>query len=254
MKKLFYLMLATIMLSSCATGMYLPGKSHLGLNTNVVLSQANYRIVRNLEVTVEINNSNLKRVDVEKSAYAELLRQANLTGSQALANVVVEEVRRENMNLFGFIKHKQYVSAYASIIEFLDDSGNPIPSVTKYTQPIEQPTKRPTAQLPQQTSNKPHIIAEYQDVLLIHKQINNAQMSVTDERFQIRKYYNKLFSEIRSGHISCADLDIFKIQYIVKQCVDRKIDNEDISTLMQKLKNAESTEEYQAIFIQEYDS
>lgn len=247
-------MLATIMLSSCATGMYLPGKSHLGLNTNVVLSQANYRIVRNLEVTVEINNSNLKRVDVEKSAYAELLRQANLTGSQALANVVVEEVRRENMNLFGFIKHKQYVSAYASIIEFLDDSGNPIPSVTKYTQPIEQPTKRPTAQLPQQTSNKPHIIAEYQDVLLIHKQINNAQMSVTDERFQIRKYYNKLFSEIRSGYISCADLDMFKIQYIVKQCVDRKIDNEDISTLMQKLKNAESTEEYQAIFIQEYDS
>lgn len=263
-------MLATIMLSSCATGMYLPGKSHLGLNTNVVLSQANYRIVRNLEVTVEINNSNLKRVDVEKSAYAELLRQANLTGSQALANVVVEEVRRENMNLFGFIKHKQYVSAYASIIEFLDDSGNPIPSVTKYAQPTEepieqpteepieqpteQPTKRPTAQLPQQTSNKPHIIAEYQDVLLIHKQINNAQMSITDERFQICKYYNKLFSEIRSGYISCADLDMFKIQYIVKQCVDRKIDNEDISTLMQKLKNAESTEEYQAIFIQEYDS
>ena len=79
-------------------------------------------------------------------------------------------------------------------------------------------------------------------------------MSVTDERFQIRKYYNKLFSEIRSGHISCADLDMFKIQYIVKQCVERTIDNEDISTLMQKLKNAESTEEYQAIFIQEYDS
>ena len=262
MKKLLYLMLATIMLSSCATGMYLPGKSHLDLNTNVVLSQANYRIVRNLEVTVEINNSNLKRVDVEKSAYAELLRQANLTGSQALANVVVEEVRRENGNfwtfLTGIVKYKQYVSAYASIIEFLDDSGNPIPSVTKYAQPteepIEQPTKRPTAQLPQQTSNKPHIIAEYQDVLLIHKQINNAQMSVTDERFQIRKYYNKLFSEIRSGRISCTDLDMFKIQYTVKQCVDRKIDNEDISTLMQKLKNAESTEEYQAIFIQEYDS
>ena len=246
-------MLATIMLSSCATGMYLPGKSHLGLNTNVVLSQANYRIVRNLEVTVEINNSNLKRVDVEKSAYAELLRQANLTGSQALANVVVEEVRRENMNLFGFIKHKQYVSAYASIIEFLDDSGNPIPSVTKYTQPIEQPTKRPTAQLPQQTSNKPHIIAEYQDVLLIHKQINNAQMSVTDERFQIRKYYNKLFSEIRSGRISCTDLDMFKIQYTVKQYIGTEIHNEGISALMHKLKDAKNTEEYQAIFIQEYD-
>lgn len=253
MKQLFYLMLATIMLSSCATGMYLPGKSHLGLNTNVVLSQANYRIVRNLEVTVEINNSNLKRVDVEKSAYAELLRQANLTGSQALANVVVEEVRRENMNLFGFIKHKQYVSAYASIIEFLDDSGNPIPSVTKYTQPIEQPTKRPTAQLPQQTSNKPHIIAEYQDVLLIHKQINNAQMSVTDERFQIRKYYNKLFSEIRSGRISCTDLDMFKIQYTVKQYIGTEIHNEGISALMHKLKDAKNTEEYQAIFIQEYD-
>lgn len=282
MKKLFYLMLATIMLSSCATGMYLPGKSHLGLNTNVVLSQANYRIVRNLEVTVEINNSNLKRVDVEKSAYAELLRQANLTGSQALANVVVEEVRRENGDfwtfLTGIVKYKQYVSAYASIIEFLDDSGNPIPSVTKYAQPteepieqpteepIEQPTEEPTEQpteepteqqpikeQPQQTSST-HQIAEYQDVPLIHKQINNAQMSVTDERFQIRKYYNKLFSEIRSGRISCTDLDMFKIQYTVKQYIGTEIHNEGISALMHKLKDAKNTEEYQAIFIQEYDS
>lgn len=88
-----------------------------------------------------MNNTDLKRVDVEKSAYAELLRRANLTGSQALANVVIEEMRRENMNLFGFYKHKQYVSAHASVIEFLDATGNPLPSVSIYASPETKATE-----------------------------------------------------------------------------------------------------------------
>ncbi len=131
MKKVFWGIFITLVLSSCASGIYNPGQSHYVFNTNVLLSQANFRIVRNIDITVEINNSNLKRVDVEKSAYAELLRQANLTGSQALANIVVEEVRRENVSLFSlfrFTHYKQYVSAHASVIEFLDANGQPIMS------------------------------------------------------------------------------------------------------------------------------
>lgn len=129
MKKILMLVASTLMLASCATGVYFPGNSNFGLTTNVVLSQANYRIVRNLDVTIEINNTNLKRRDVEKSAYAELLRQANLTGSQALSNVIVEEVRRIKMNMVGFHKYQQYVSAHATVIEFLQEDGTPVKSI-----------------------------------------------------------------------------------------------------------------------------
>lgn len=133
-------MLLTLFVCSCSMGTYVPRNvNNFGVQTNVVLDRANYRIVSNVEVVIDINNDNLKRVDVEKSAYAALLRRANLTGSQALINVVVEEVRRESMNifrvLFSGIPHVvQHVAARATIIEFLDDSGNPIPSLPNQNQ------------------------------------------------------------------------------------------------------------------------
>lgn len=128
MKKVFYFMLVVVLASSCATGYYAPHNiNQFGTQTQVVLSEANFRIVRHLEVVIDINNSNLKRADVEKSAYAELIRRANLTGSQALINVFIEEVRREK-NSWGFVIIKQHVAARGTIIEFLDKNGNPIQS------------------------------------------------------------------------------------------------------------------------------
>lgn len=135
MKKIFYLMLVVVFASSCATGYYAPHNvNQFGTQTQVVLSEANFRIVRHLEVVIDINNTDLKRADVEKSAYAELVRRANLTGSQALINVVIEEVRRESSNIFrilfsGVRKVTQHVAARGTIIEFLDKNGNPIQSV-----------------------------------------------------------------------------------------------------------------------------
>lgn len=246
MKKIFYLMLATLMLSSCATGLYLPGKSNFGMNTNVVLSQANYRIVRNLDITVEINNTNLKRVDVEKSAYAELLRQANLTGSQALANVVVEEVRRESTNLFGFTKHVQFVSAHASIIEFLDATGNPTSSVSTYTQP--QPAKQVT-KVEKEEPTAPVINKEVLEVLAQrHSTIGKSSAGGTQN--QIRKYYFKVYDNNKySGE------EMYNIQSIVMQCLSKGDKATKLSAdLLKKLKNAENTAAaYQTIFLQEYN-
>ena len=128
MKKVFYFMLVVVLASSCATGYYAPHNiNQFGTQTQVVLSEANFRIVRHLEVVIDINNSNLKRADVEKSAYAELIHRANLTGSQALINVVIEEVRREK-DSWGFVIITQHVAARGTIIEFLDKNGNPIQS------------------------------------------------------------------------------------------------------------------------------
>ena len=136
MKKIVIFIAATIILSSCAVGTYMPNAyNNYGTQTQVVLDRANFRIVRDVEVVVEVNNSNLKRKDVEQSAYGELLRQYKLTGSQAFINVSIEEVRREKINAFGFSKRKQYVAARATIIEFLQDNGEPITSVASpYTQ------------------------------------------------------------------------------------------------------------------------
>ena len=132
------------MLSSCAVGTYMPSAlNNYGTQTQVVLSGANYRIVRDVEVVIEVDNSNLKRQDVERSAYGELLRQYKLTGSQAFINVSIEEVRRESMGFFralfvGVPKVKQYVAARATIIEFLQPNGEPIKSVeSPYTKTVE---------------------------------------------------------------------------------------------------------------------
>ena len=148
MKKIVIFIAATIILSSCAVGTYMPNAyNNYGTQTQVVLDRANFRIVRDVEVVVEVNNSNLKRKDVEQSAYGELLRQYKLTGSQAFINVSIEEVRREKINAFGFSKRKQYVAARATIIEFLQDNGEPISSVASpYTQTTSTTTNTPIQQ------------------------------------------------------------------------------------------------------------
>ena len=119
MKKIFYFALIAIVATSCK-GIYIPyATNHFGAQSQVVLNQANFRVVRNVEVVVDFDNTNMRRAEAEKSAYGELLREAQLTGSQVLINVVIEEVLRK-----GSHRH-QYVGARATIIEFLDENGNP---------------------------------------------------------------------------------------------------------------------------------
>lgn len=155
MKKVFYFMLVVVLASSCATGYYAPHNiNQFGTQTQVILSEANFRIVRHLEVVIDINNSNLKRADVEKSAYAELIRRANLTGSQALINVVIEEVRRDKLHVFLTLfsgvrvsKITQHVAARGTIIEFLDKNGNPVQSEAyKGSAPVTSQTTNTTTQ------------------------------------------------------------------------------------------------------------
>lgn len=134
MKKCFYgivLFGVAIAFASCAVGSYVPSTLNVGgTSTQVVLSQANYRVVRNVEAVIEINNDNLRRADVEKSAFAELTRRYPLTGSQAYINVVLEEIRREKFGMGGGLQgRKQFVAVRATIIEFLQANGQPVASV-----------------------------------------------------------------------------------------------------------------------------
>ena len=132
MKKIFYFALIAIFATSCK-GIYIPyATNHFGAQSQVVLDKANFRVVRNVEVIVDFDNTNMRRAEAEKSAYGELLREAQLTGSQVLINVVIEEVLRK-----GWHRH-QYVAARATIIEFLDENGNP--TVSKSYRPTNTHT------------------------------------------------------------------------------------------------------------------
>ena len=130
MKKISILLLIVAIATGCAVGTYYPyAQNNFGAQSKVVLDKANFRIVRDVEAIINVDNTNLSRADVANSAYGELLRKAQLTGSQVLINVVIEEVRRETAGFFrlllGMPKRVQYVAARATIIEFLDKDGNP---------------------------------------------------------------------------------------------------------------------------------
>lgn len=153
MKKINYflvLLFVACVLGSCAIGSYVPSTLNVGgVSTQVVLSQANYRVVRNIEAVIEVNNANLRRADVEKSAFAELTRKYPLTGSQAYINVVLEEIRREKYGLGGIIhKRKQFVAVRATIIEFLQENGEPIKSAeSPYNTSLQRIVKEETNEL-----------------------------------------------------------------------------------------------------------
>ena len=130
MRKVSILLVVALIATSCAVGTYYPyARNNFGAQSTVVLDKANFRVVRDVEAIVDVNNTRLSRADVASSAYGELLRKAQLTGSQVLINVVIEEVRRESAGffrlLFGIPKRVQHVAARATIIEFLDENGNP---------------------------------------------------------------------------------------------------------------------------------
>ena len=160
MKKINYfivLLMVACIFGSCAVGSYVPTTLNVGgVSTQVVLSQANYRVVRNIETVVEINNDNLRRADVEKSAFAELTRKYPLTGSQAYINVVLEEIRREKFGMGGGIqKRKQFVAVRATIIEFLQENGQPVSSVESPYNTTSQRTVQPEVKNAVKPKSKP---------------------------------------------------------------------------------------------------
>lgn len=202
MKKLIIASIVTLMLSSCAVGTYMPGAlNNYGTQTQVVLSGANFRIVRDVEVVIEVDNSNLKRQDVERSAYGELLRQYKLTGSQAFINVSIEEVRRESMGFFralfvGVPKVKQYVAARATIIEFLQPNGEPIKSVeSPYTKTVES---RPVTMVEEPAKQNTKTV----DGTPVTK---NESKQLTREQEQANYYY--LAYLYRTGNLNIRKLD-----------------------------------------------
>ncbi len=100
MKKLiiFAAIAATLSLTGCSSyGRYVNQTKNTNLiQTQVVLSNANFKVVKNVQTIVLYKGSTYRFSSQQlwNSAYAALLKEANLQGSQALINVTVEQVQR----------------------------------------------------------------------------------------------------------------------------------------------------------------
>lgn len=119
MKKLiiFAAIAATLSLTGCSSyGRYVNQTKNTNLiQTQVVLSNANFRVVKNVQATVLYKSSTFKfnSQQMWNSAYAALLKEANLQGSQALINVTVEQVQRVRKSLV--VEESLYIRSYQSV-------------------------------------------------------------------------------------------------------------------------------------------
>lgn len=119
MKKLiiFAAIAATLSLTGCSSyGRYVNQTKNTNLiQTQVVLSNANFKVVKNVQATVLYKSSTFKfnSQQMWNSAYAALLKEANLQGSQALINVTVEQVQRVRKSLV--VEESLYIRSYQSV-------------------------------------------------------------------------------------------------------------------------------------------
>ena len=265
MRKVSILLIVALIATSCAVGTYHPyARNNFGAQSTVVLDKANFRVVRDVEAIVDVNNTNLSRADVASSAYGELLRKAQLTGSQVLINVVIEEVRRESAGffrlLFGMPKRVQHVAARATIIEFLDENGNPTVSesyrptnthtTTVTTQPIKNSSTNVSVQEVETTNSQPTSpMASPEDIQKceqVHKQI--IKLTNYYSGGQVFKKYNNIYKYMPQTQENMLNLQ--KIQYVVISYLNSK--GNACPNLEKELKNASSTEAEIAVFLSYY--
>ena len=107
---------AVLLLSGCGINQSLTMNSNLN-QTNVVLSQKNFHVVKT--VTAEVSATyifgigGLSKQALQENAVAELTKKAGLTGSQALVNVTVH-----NSGKMFAVYNKITYHAEATVIEF----------------------------------------------------------------------------------------------------------------------------------------
>lgn len=133
-KQLMYLLTAivTIGMASCSTGRYVNNSQNVNLSqTQVVLSQANFQVVKHVSVTYVYKNLHNRRFSanqLKESAYAALVKEAKLTGAQTIINVTMEQIQRESHFGYGIFlapKYEQSILVSGTVIEFLPNGVKP---------------------------------------------------------------------------------------------------------------------------------
>lgn len=153
MKKLFIgvVVMATTMLASCGQSFY-PTNNHNLVTTNVNISEANFRVVGLVEgkakATYVLGIGGLSSKALKSNAYADMVRNANLKGSQMVVNATISQTH------YGFVPFTwtQTVKYQGTIIEFINPD-QPATSVG-YQLPKEQPNVNRVAESTNAPSKK----------------------------------------------------------------------------------------------------
>ena len=107
---------AVLLLAGCGVSQNLTSNANLN-QTNVVLSQKNFHVVKNVEATASATYvfgiGGLSKKALYNNAVAELTKKADLKGSQALVNVTVKNSGKMIL-CFGKVTYH----AEATVIEF----------------------------------------------------------------------------------------------------------------------------------------
>ena len=119
---------------SCSTGRYVNNSLNFNTNqTQVVLSKANFQVVKHVKVNYVYKNLHSMRFNanqLKESAYAALVKEANLIGAQTIINVTMEQIQRESQNFWTFVfgfpkKYEQAILVSGTVIEFLPEGTAP---------------------------------------------------------------------------------------------------------------------------------
>ena len=121
MKHLSLLVTSVLLLlfaTGCGVSSYMTQNQNQN-QTNVVLSDSNYKVVKTVEATVTnsyvFGIGGLSKKALMSNAVSELTKKANLTGSQALVNVTVQV-----QNKIILVWNRKTVVAHGTVVEFID--------------------------------------------------------------------------------------------------------------------------------------
>ena len=115
---------ALITLSGCASssGKYYPKETNtFETQTQVVLKEANFRVVKNVQTVIMYTQKfKFDKNQLFQSAYNALREEAGLVGAQALINITVEEIDYSKYTTSGNVKNsKQAILVSGTVIEFI---------------------------------------------------------------------------------------------------------------------------------------
>lgn len=119
MKKIFipFLTIAIVAMTGCASTAHLASNSSVNM-TNVQLSQSNFEVVKTVKKqasqTYIFGIGGLSRQALQANSYADMLKEANLQGSQALVNVQTEVKSR----IIAPFYVKKTITTIGQVVEF----------------------------------------------------------------------------------------------------------------------------------------
>lgn len=154
MKKLFIgvVAMATTLFVGCGQSFY-PTDNHNLVATNVNISEANFRVVGLVEgrakATYILGIGGLSGKALRSNAYSDMVRNANLTGSQMIVNATISK------NHYGFVPFRwtQMVKYQGTVIEFINP--NQTASIVN-----DEPKVQPTTNVVKTSKVAPSAIKE----------------------------------------------------------------------------------------------